>query len=83
MKESSALNDSHFQAYTALTLCRILYREKNENVASKKVAAIWVNKVYGHRWEPLINTAQNWHYGQEMKEAEKILDFIKFISQEL
>lgn len=65
MKESSALNDSHFQAYTVLTLCRILYREKNENVASKKVAAIWVNKVYGHRWEPLINTAQNWHYGQE------------------
>lgn len=57
--ESSALNDSHFQAYATLTLCRILHREKNNNVASKKVAAAWVNKTYGNRWKPLIEKAQN------------------------
>lgn len=83
LRDSSPLKDSHFQTYAVLTLCRILHRDKNDDVVSKKVAAAWVNRVYGLLWKVLIQKALDWRYGLEMNEADEILGFIRFTSQQL
>jgi len=83
LKDSSPLKDSHFQAYVILTLCRILHRAKNDEIASKKVASAWVKKIYGKPWSNLIEKAENWQHGQEMNTLEETLDFIRFISNEI
>lgn len=83
LKDSSPLKDSHFQAYVILTLCRILHREKNDTVTSKRVASAWVKKTYGKSWHNLIIKAENWQHGQEMNEIEETLNFIRFISHEI
>lgn len=83
LKDSSPLKNSHFQAYAILTLCRILYREKHDNVASKKAAAGWVKKIYGNPWKSLIEKAENWQHGQEMNSINETLQFIQFVLQEL
>ncbi|MGI0015368.1 MAG: nucleotidyltransferase domain-containing protein, partial [Nitrososphaera sp.] len=41
---------SHLQAYAILTMCRILYRDKNDGVASKRIASEWVKRTYGKAW---------------------------------
>lgn len=46
LKNTSALEDSHYQAYVILTLCRILYRKNHADVVSKKVASTWVKNFY-------------------------------------
>jgi hypothetical protein len=83
LKDSSALKDSHFQAYAILTLCRILYRAKNDNIASKRIASAWVKKLYGKPWSDLIEKAEDWQYGQEMDSIHETLRFIQFVLQEL
>lgn len=83
LKDPAALEDSHFQAYVVLTLCRILYRAKNDNIASKKVASNWVKKTYGKHWSPLILQAESWQHGEEMDETKEILKFIEFVLEEL
>jgi len=83
LKDSSSLQDSHFQAYVILTLCRILHRAKNDKVASKKVASAWVKKLYSKTWHHLIEAAENWQHGQEMNKIEETLNFIRFISTEI
>lgn len=71
------LNNSHYQSYLVLNLCRILNTVMNAEVNSKKVSADWVKKTYPD-WKDLIQTAENWHYGVEMNHADKTVDFIKF-----
>ncbi len=83
LKDSSALKDSHFQAYVILTLCRILHRAKNDNIASKRIASTWVKKNYGNPWSDLIEKAEHWQHGQEMNSINETLQFIQFILQEL
>lgn len=83
LEDSSPLSDSHFQAYVVLTLCRILHRAKNENIASKRVASTWVKKTYGKSWTTVVEKAESWQHGQEMDIAMETLRFIKFVLQEL
>ncbi len=72
------LKNSHYQSYLILNLCRILYTVACGEVGSKKISAEWVKSRYPE-WKNLIETAENWHYGIEMKEKEKVIEFIKFI----
>jgi len=72
------LQNSHYQSYLVLNLCRILYTIKCGEAASKKVSAAWVKKEYPE-WKNLIETAENWHYGVEMKRQEEAIEFIKFV----
>lgn len=78
LKEVDWLNNSHYQSYLVLNLCRIFYTVMQADAKSKKVAADWVKKTYPE-WAQLIETAQIWHYGLDMREQEKTLDFLKFV----
>lgn len=66
-----------------MTLCRILHRAKKDSVVSKRVAASWVKKTYGHPWIDLIEKAERWQHGQEMDTVQELLRFIEFVSQEV
>ena len=42
-----------------------------------KVSALWVKSEYPE-WNDLIEIAENWRYGMEMKQTEKVVKFIEF-----
>src|SRR3990167_7541115 len=71
-------DSSHLQAYAVLTMCRALYRAKNDDVASKRVASGWVKKTYGEPWVDLVEKAENWQHGKLMNADKETLAFIKF-----
>jgi predicted nucleotidyltransferase len=72
------LNNSHYQSYIVLNLCRILYTVMCASTGSKKVSARWVKNEFGE-WSNLIQTAEHWQYGTEMNLRRETIEFIKFI----
>lgn len=71
------LNNSHYQSYLVLNLCRILNTVLQNSVDSKTVSASWV-KIEYPQWQDLIEEADKWHYGVEMKRQDEVIEFIKF-----
>ncbi len=59
-------------------VCRILYTVKRHEVASKKVSASWAKKEFPH-WKSLIETAESWEYGKEMRRENEAKEFIQFV----
>ncbi|MBS0272381.1 MAG: DUF4111 domain-containing protein [Proteobacteria bacterium] len=49
------------------------------STVTKKAAASWVKSEFGSQWNTLIQTAENWSYGQEMDLKEETIDFIQFV----
>lgn len=75
--DSEWLENSHYQSYLVLNLCRILYTLHNAKLGSKKVAADWVKKTFSE-WCELIEEAEAWDYGKEMRQQKKVIAFIRF-----
>ena len=78
LREPDWLNNSHYQSYLILNLCRILYAVLNADLRSKKVSSQWVKETYP-QWSYLVETAENWHYGTTMKKQHETLEFLKFV----
>ncbi len=76
------LNNSHYQSYLVLNLCRILYTVKCASVGSKKASAAWV-KDHHEEWRNLIETAEDWRYGVEMRRQDEAIDFIRFVARQV
>ena len=72
------LNNSHYQSYLVLNLCRILYTVMRGATGSKKVSAQWVKSEFGE-WRDLIETAERWQYGVEMQRKDDTLAFLRFV----
>lgn len=60
------LQDSEYQAYAVLTMCRARYTLETGTVASKPVAARWAQGRLGSRWRGLIDRALAWRHGGDM-----------------
>lgn len=71
------LNNSHYQSYLVLNLCRILHTVICGEPVSKTAAASWAQKEFP-QWQTLIETAANWRYGKEMNQQKEAVEFIKF-----
>ncbi len=71
------LDNSHYQSYLVLNLCRILYTVLAGSAGSKSIAARWVRTNFG-QWKVLIDTAQNWRYGDAMARQTEVAAFIAF-----
>ena len=71
-----------YQAYTVLSLCRILYTLQFGDVVSKPVAARWGKATLGEQWVALIERAwigrQNSHLKAQADDVAGTLDFIRF-----
>lgn len=71
------LENSHYQSYLVLNLCRILHTVLNNEAGSKSVSAEWVKTKFP-QWKNLIETAESWEYGKDMNLQKETIEFIKF-----
>ncbi|MBI2707276.1 MAG: DUF4111 domain-containing protein [Proteobacteria bacterium] len=79
MTDPTYLQNSHYQSYVVLNLCRILYTVMCHSTATKKASAAWVKREFAPQWNNLIQTAENWQYGKEMNLKEEVIEFIQFV----
>ncbi|VVC75429.1 hypothetical protein AQUSIP_07190 [Aquicella siphonis] len=83
MTDSEWLDNSHYQSYLVMNLCRILYTVMNGVASTKRISAEWVKNRYGSIWTHLIETAESWKYGKEMSLKNKSIEFIKFAADKV
>jgi len=74
--------NSHYESYFILNLCRILYTVMCKSAGSKDAATDWVKNQYG-AWADLINSADQWHDGIKLDTREKTIEFIGFVIDEV
>jgi len=72
------LENSHYQSYLVLNLCRILNTVINAEAWSKKASASWV-KIKYPEWSELISSAENWKYGDNLYKQTETLKFLTFV----
>jgi len=82
IRDSAYLDDPHQQSYLVLHLCRILYTIFTRKLASKPKSAEWVKKEYPE-WKNLIDEAEAWRYGMEMKRQKEVVGFIRFVVEKV
>lgn len=82
LREPEWLDNSHYQSYLVLNLCRILYTVMTAKTGSKKVSAHWIKNQFS-QWSSLIQTAQDWHYGVDMQRQTETLAFLQFVIDEV
>jgi hypothetical protein len=75
--DSVWLSNSHYQSYRVLNLCRILHTVIHGQPGSKKAAARWAKGMYP-LWKNLIDEAERWGYGDEMKRQADAVSFLRF-----
>ena len=71
------LSNSHYQSYLVLNLCRILHTVIHGEPGSKKVAGKWAKATYP-QWKSLVEEAERWTYGDEMKRQADAVAFLRF-----
>jgi hypothetical protein len=71
------LSNSHNQSYFVLNLCRILHTVIRGEAGSKKVAGQWAKVAYP-QWQDLIEEAERWGYGDQMKRQTDVVAFLQF-----
>ena len=71
------LSNSHYQSYLVLNLCRILHTVFHGEPGSKNVAGRWAKATYP-QWKDLIEQAERWAYGVEMKRQADVVAFLGF-----
>lgn len=77
------LDNSHYQSYIVINLCRILYTVIHGVTGTKKTSAEWVKKRFGLPWSNLIELAVNWEYGKKLYSKNETINFIKFCVHEI
>ena len=75
--DAAWLSNSHYQSYLVLNVCRVLCTAIGGQPRSKKKAGEWTKVAYP-RWKSLIEEAERWKYGVEMKRQADAVAFIKF-----
>ena len=70
--------DDEYQAYTVLTMCRVLYTLEHARVESKPMAARWAVERYGERWKALIERALAWRQGMAFGAREAVLNMLRY-----
>jgi hypothetical protein len=75
--DAAWLSNSHYQSYLVLNLCRILHTVVHCQPGSKKSAGEWAKTRYP-QWKNLIEEAERWAYGNEMKRQADAVAFLRF-----
>ena len=72
------LQDSAYQAYAVLTMCRALYTLAHGDIASKPVSARWAQVMLGEPWRELIARALMWRPGDAFERMDEVTAFIGY-----
>lgn len=77
LEDPSYIKTREYQAYTILTMCRILYTVQNGEVVPKAQAARWAQRELGSQWQGCIERALDYPRGEQFDELTKVLEFIQ------
>jgi hypothetical protein len=77
INDSIWLSNSHYLSYLVLNLCRILHTVIRSQPGSKTAAGRWAKATYP-QWKDLIEEAEGWRYGTEMKRQVDAVAFLRF-----
>ncbi len=77
LEDTHRLQQSGYQTYAILTMCRILYTVANGGVVSKEVAARWLQQ-QEPAWAPLVEEAVQWRNELPMEHLDETLALIRF-----
>jgi hypothetical protein len=75
--DSRWLSNSHYKSYLVLNLCRILHTVIHGQLGSKRAAGQWAKATYP-QWKNLIEEAERWAYGDQMKRQADAVAFLRF-----
>jgi len=75
--DAAWLSSSRYQSYFVLNLCRILHTVIRSELGSKKVAGEWAKAAYP-QWQNLIEEAERWAYGAQMRRQADATAFLRF-----
>jgi predicted nucleotidyltransferase len=78
LDEPARLRSREYQAYAAITMCRILYTLCYGAVATKSDAARWAQTELGESWVGLIEQAMAWPEKPQPDRLEGTLALIRF-----
>lgn len=78
LEDTWRVAESGYQAYTILTMCRILYTMREGRIASKPAAARWARARLKPRWIHLIDHALRWQPDEPANYLSETLDFIRY-----
>jgi hypothetical protein len=78
LDNSLRLQDSAYQAYAILSMCRVLHTLQYGAIASKPVAAQWAQQELGEPWTSIIEQALAWRYGVQLDSRQEALDLIRY-----
>ena len=78
LADTHRIQQSDYQAYAVLSMCRILYTLTCGDVLSKPAALRWALSNLEERWTSLIECAAAWQPGQSMNRLDETLAFIRF-----
>lgn len=78
LTDTSRVEQSGYQAYAILTMCRILYTLEHGDIVSKPTAARWVQRNRCKHSAELVERALAWRPGMPMDHLDETLDFIRF-----
>ncbi len=70
--------DAEYQAYTVLTMCRMLYTLEHSAIIPKAAAAAWAKERYGSRWGALIDRAAAWRHDRPFDHLDEVLDLLRY-----
>ena len=76
--EPEWLRTREYQAFAALTMCRILYTLERGEVVSKPEAAVWALRALPARWAPLVERALIWRHDPRPDDLTDTLRFIDY-----
>jgi hypothetical protein len=76
--DTALIEQSPYQAYAILTMCRMLYTMVHGEIVTKQVAAEWAMEVLEERWLTLIEEALAWRPPEQMDRMPDTLEFIRF-----
>lgn len=78
LSNTSQLENCEYQAYSVLTMCRILYMVEYGAVVSKRKAGKWASGILCNRWSKLIEQAMLWKKGEVFNNINETMKFIRF-----
>jgi len=78
LKEPVRMRRRGYQAYTVLTMCRMLYTLEHGGVISKPAAARWARERLGEPWLGPIDRALDWRDGDGVDDFEPARELIRY-----
>jgi len=78
LNNPARLQNSEYQAYAILSMCRALHTLNTGQLGSKLEAAFWAQDALDQYWRDTIEQALSWRDGRALNKFDQSLEFIRY-----